>query len=166
MGDEAEEGGSKVGNDSLPFFLVFPLDALHPFRVLRFKFGDTDAELFEFFRCYRMDANKMAVDFDNLIHSSPFWTRLKKAGAAGIEPACRCFPRLYFPASRTDLLFFCAKQSAPPWVLDSYGLRGRRGLSPVPGTGVEHSGRRGSGVDRIASWVQTLNPDVVRGVKG
>ena len=51
-------------------------------------------------------------------------------------------------------------------LLDIHGLIGCRGLSPVPGTGLEHTGRRGSGVDRIASWVQTLNPEVVRGVKG
>ena len=36
-------------------------------------------------------------------------------------------------------------------LLDVHGLIGCRGLSPVPGAGLERSGRRGSGVDRIAS---------------
>ena len=37
------------------------------------------------------------------------------------------------------------------WAHSVAPLRGCRGLSPVPGAGLEHTDRRGSGVDRIAS---------------
>lgn len=54
----------------------------------------------------------------------------------------------------------CSRMGARLW-------RGDQLVCPILDIhGLEHTGKRGSGVDRVASWAQTLIPDVVMGMKG